>query len=89
MALGAQAGAVVAGVVRGALVLAALGIGLGLAAAFGLTRYLASFLYGVSPADPITAAGVAALLIVVTLLASYVPARRAARVDPMSALRTN
>ena len=89
MALGAQPGAVVAGVMRGALVLAALGIGLGLAASFGLTRYLASFLYGVSPADPITAAGVAALLIAVTLLASYVPARRAAHVDPMSALRTN
>jgi predicted permease len=89
MALGAQPSTVVRGVVRGALVLAALGISLGLAAAFGLTRFLASFLYGVSPTDALTAGGVAAVLLVVTLLASYVPARRAAAVDPMAALRSD
>ena len=89
LALGAQPSAVVRAVVRGALVLAALGIALGLTTAFGLTRFLASFLYGVSPTDSLTAGGVAAVLLVVTLLASYVPARRAAAVDPMAALRSD
>jgi putative ABC transport system permease protein len=56
--------------------------------AFGVTRFLGSFLYGVSPTDPATLAAVAALLVVVTIVASYVPARRAARIDPMLALRS-
>jgi ABC-type antimicrobial peptide transport system permease subunit len=89
MALGAQPRAVVGGVVRGALALAALGIAFGLAAAFGITRFLAAFLYGVKPTDALTAGGVAALLLVVTLIASYVPARRAAAIDPMAALRSD
>jgi predicted permease len=88
MALGAEAAAVLTGVVRGALWLAALGIALGLAVSFGVTRFLGSFLYGVSPTDPATLASVAALLIVVTVLASWIPARRAARIDPMLALRS-
>jgi predicted permease len=88
MALGAEASAVVSGVIRGALKLAALGVVLGLAVAFGVTRFLGSFLYGVSPTDPATLAAVAALLVVVTIVASYVPARRAARIDPMLALRS-
>jgi predicted permease len=89
MALGAETAVVVRGVIRGALKLAAIGIALGLAAAFGVTRFLGSFLYGVSPMDPPTLAGVATLLVVVTVLASYVPARRAARVEPVLALRSD
>ncbi|HVS23463.1 MAG TPA: ABC transporter permease, partial [Gammaproteobacteria bacterium] len=87
--LGAETAVVVRGVIRGALKLAAIGIALGLAAAFGVTRFLGSFLYGVSPMDPPTLAGVATLLVVVTVLASYVPARRAARVEPVLALRSD
>ena len=87
MALGAEASRVVTGVIRGALELAALGIALGLAAAFGVTRFLGSFLYGVSPTDPATLAAVATVLVVVTILASWVPARRAARIEPLLALR--
>ncbi len=88
MALGAEASTVVRGVIRGALKLAALGVALGLAAAFGVTRFLGSFLFGVSPADPATLVGVSVLLVVVTVLASYVPARRAARIEPVLALRS-
>lgn len=67
------------------LVLISIGIGLG--ASLGLARLLAGQLYGVSPADPITFAGIAALLAVTALVASYLPARRATRVDPITALR--
>jgi putative ABC transport system permease protein len=61
---------------------------LGLAAAYGLTRTMAGILFGVSPLDPITYATVALVLMGVALLASYVPARRAANLDPVRALRT-
>jgi ABC-type antimicrobial peptide transport system permease subunit len=72
---------------RNALLLAAAGVGLGLAGALGVTRLLSSFLFGVTPADPLTLAGVVAALLIVVLAASAVPALRAARVDPMKALR--
>ncbi len=62
-------------------------IGVGLVASLGLARLLARQLYGVSPADPVTFAGIAGLLALTALLASYLPARRATRVDPMTALR--
>lgn len=63
------------------------GAGAGLAGAFVLTRLMRSLLYGVRPSDPLTYLAVAALLLAIALAASYVPARRAARIDPIQALR--
>ncbi len=88
MALGAQPAIVVVEVVRGALLLAVSGLVLGLAGAFALTRLLTSFLFSVGPTDPATFAAVSLLLLLVAGLASFVPARRAANVDPVSVLRT-
>ncbi len=87
MALGAQTGDVLRLVGREGLVLAAAGIGVGLAGALALTRLMSSLLFGVSPTDPITFAAVPAMLAAVALAACYLPARRAARVDPTVALR--
>ena len=64
-----------------------IGISLGLACALGITRLLASELYGISPADPTTFLAAATLMTAVTLLACYIPTRRAMRVDPMVAVR--
>ena len=88
MALGAQRATVVGSVVRSALLTAVVGLAMGLVGSLALSRLLASSLFGVQPTDPATLAAVSALVLVVALLASYVPARRAADVDPVSALRT-
>lgn len=88
MALGAQHSDVLRLIVRQGAWLAALGVSIGLAGTFVLTRLMTSLLFRVSATDPATYAGIALLLGAVALLASYLPARRAARVDPLIALRT-
>lgn len=87
MALGATSHQVMKHVLGRGTALALLGIVLGLAGAWALTRWIASWLYGVSAADPLTFVVTTLLLTVVALLACYIPARRATRVDPMVALR--
>jgi ABC-type antimicrobial peptide transport system permease subunit len=87
VALGASRRNVMRMVLRQGLTLAGLGIGAGLVAALAATRLLRSLLYGVSPLDPATFVVVPLLLLTVTILACLLPARRAARVDPMEALR--
>jgi putative ABC transport system permease protein len=87
MALGAQGGSVVSMVVRQAMFLAIGGLALGLVAAAALSRTMATLLFELSPTDPATFAAVGGVLAFVALLASYVPARRAASVDPIDSLR--
>ena len=87
MALGAERRSVVLSVLKNALALTFVGIFIGLVAAAGLSRLFSSFLFGVEPADPVTFVVVAALLLLVALIAGFLPARRAASVDPMAALR--
>jgi putative ABC transport system permease protein len=87
MALGAEPRDVLAGVLGQGMLLALGGLSIGLAAAFALTHFMASMLFGVTPTDPATFAGVAILLALVALAACYIPARRAMRVDPLVALR--
>jgi ABC-type antimicrobial peptide transport system permease subunit len=87
-ALGAQHGELKRIFVRHGLALAGVGVAIGLGAAAGLTRLMSTLLYGISPLDPITYAVVPVILVIATLLASYLPARRAASVDPVEALRS-
>lgn len=87
VALGAQPQGLSRMFVREGLTLSAIGAALGLAAAAGLTRLMSSVLFGVTPLDPLTYGAVSALLIAVSVLASYLPARRATGIDPVQALR--
>ena len=88
IALGATAADVLRQVIRQGLMLAGLGVAAGLALSLGVTRLLVGFLYGVSPFDPVTFLGAPGIMAVVAVMACYVPARRATRVDPIIALRT-
>jgi putative ABC transport system permease protein len=87
MALGAQPGDVLKLVMGQGIGAVLAGVGVGVVAAMALTRLMASLLFGVRPTDAVTFASVAALLTCVALAASYIPARRAMRTDPLNALR--
>jgi ABC-type antimicrobial peptide transport system permease subunit len=87
VALGATRRNIVSLVVRQGMTLGLSGVAIGLAGAFLLTRLIRSLLFGVEATDPVTFVGIALLLGLVALLASYIPARRASRVDPLVALR--
>ena len=87
MALGAKRGDVLSLVVRQGMTMAVLGLGIGLVGAFFVSRLLRGMLFGVSPTDPLTFVGVSFVLLLVSMLACLIPARRATRVDPIIALR--
>jgi putative ABC transport system permease protein len=87
LALGAAPGTIVSMIVREGMVVALTGAALGMGGALLLTRSMTSFLYGVKPSDPVTLVGVASVLAAAALLAAYIPARAAARTDPLAALR--
>lgn len=86
-ALGAQRGDVLGLILRRGVALAATGLAIGIAASLLLTRFMTGMLYGVRPFDLLTFAGVSVVLLLVSLIASMVPAYRAARLDPMNTLR--
>lgn len=87
IALGASRGGVQWMIVRESLALLAIGIAVGIPVALGLSRYVKSLLYGLTPADPVTIGGALAMLVMVSIAAAFLPARRAAKIDPMNALR--
>jgi ABC-type antimicrobial peptide transport system permease subunit len=87
MALGAQAGDVMKMVVGRGMALAMIGVAVGLGASYALTRLMKTLLFGVSATDPLTFTLIALSLGLIALLACWIPARRAAKVDPMIALR--
>ena len=87
MALGAGRASVLAMVLRQAMTLVVAGLALGLAGAFAVSRVVSGLLFGLSAIDPATFMGVGVLLVLVATLATYVPARRASRLDPLRALR--
>jgi len=87
IALGAARRDVLMLIIGQGMTLALIGLGIGLLIAFGVAQLVAKLLFGVSPFDPITFAGVSLLLGVVAMLACYIPARRAVKVDPLVALR--
>jgi ABC-type antimicrobial peptide transport system permease subunit len=87
MAVGASFMDILIAVLRQGLTLAVIGVCIGLPVALGLGRILRSELYGLNPADPIVLVGASLLVISVAVLATFIPARRAAKIDPMEALR--
>ena len=87
MALGAQRGDVLRLIMLSGLLLVLIGMGVGVVVGFGLTRWLSSMLYGVSPSSLATYLAVSAAMIAIAMLACYLPAKRATKVDPMKALR--
>jgi ABC-type antimicrobial peptide transport system permease subunit len=87
MALGAEGRRIVWMVLREVVTLATIGLGIGLAAAYSLTRFVAAFLFGMKPHDPWALSVSVAVLAGAAVLAGYTPARRASRIDPMAALR--
>jgi ABC-type antimicrobial peptide transport system permease subunit len=86
MALGAQRRNILALVLKKGMMLALLGVVIGVAGAFALTRLMSSLLYEVSTSDPLTYAGISLVLLVVAFCACYLPARRATKIDPLVAL---
>jgi ABC-type antimicrobial peptide transport system permease subunit len=88
MALGATAGRVQAGILSQTLRLAVIGVAIGIAASLAVSRLIASLLFGTAPTDPLAFFGMVVLLGAAALIAGYLPAQRASRVDPMIALRT-
>jgi len=87
MALGAQVGQILTMVLKQGMLLVLSGVALGLVAAWGLTRLITRLLFQVSATDPVAFIGISTLLVLVALLACYLPARRATRIDPLKALR--
>jgi ABC-type antimicrobial peptide transport system permease subunit len=87
MALGAGRSAILNMIIGQGIKLVLIGVAIGLVGALGLTRFLSDMLYGVKPGDPLTLVAVSVILMAVALLACYIPARQAAKVDPMVALR--
>lgn len=87
MALGAQIGDVLKLIVKRGMLLAVIGIGIGLIGALLVTRYMRTLLFEVKPIDWVTFVGVAVVLVAVVFIACFVPARRAAKIDPLEALR--
>ena len=87
VALGAEPGTMIAMVLREAMILTAIGLAIGLPLAIGVGNALRAFLFGVPPGDPVTLAASCMVLTIVALLAAYLPARRASRIDPGAALR--
>jgi ABC-type antimicrobial peptide transport system permease subunit len=87
IALGASRGSVQWMVTRESLALLVIGVAIGIPVALGLSRYVVSLLYGLAPTDPATMAATLGLLAIVSIAAAFLPARRAARIDPMAALR--
>ena len=87
MALGAQGRDVLRLILREALLLVIAGVAVGLPAALGVTRLISSLLFGLTPTDPLSIGLAALVLMTVTIVASYIPARRATKVDPLIALR--
>jgi ABC-type antimicrobial peptide transport system permease subunit len=88
LAVGAQRGDVMRMILKRGMVLAAIGVAVGLAISFAVTRFLATLLYAVKPFDALTFCGMSLVLLAVALAASVAPAYRAARTDPMTTLRT-